>query len=36
MILHKRVGFAVAIGERTYDRAPIHEVAMRPEAASDD
>ncbi|MBX3685390.1 MAG: (2Fe-2S)-binding protein [Rhodocyclaceae bacterium] len=36
VILHKRVGFAVAIGERTYDRAPIHEVAMRPEAASDD
>ena len=36
VILHKRVGFAVPIGQRTYDEAPIHLVAMRPEAAGDD
>ncbi|MBT0963624.1 2Fe-2S iron-sulfur cluster-binding protein [Denitromonas iodatirespirans] len=28
VILKKRVGFAVPIGERTYDRAPLHTVAM--------
>ncbi|MFN3985428.1 MAG: 2Fe-2S iron-sulfur cluster-binding protein [Rhodocyclaceae bacterium] len=28
VILHKRVGFAVPIGERLYDRAPISQVSM--------
>lgn len=29
VILHKRVGFEVPIGERTYDEAPISAVSMR-------
>ncbi|MEZ5628964.1 MAG: ferredoxin, partial [Rhodocyclaceae bacterium] len=28
VILRKRVGFAVPIGERIYDRAPLHTAAM--------
>ena len=35
VILHKRVGFAVPIGERTYDTQPIQVVAMAPEKAND-
>lgn len=33
VFLHKRVGFAVALGERRYDQAPISVVSMRPKDA---